>query len=95
MNLKQYLDNQISAALSQLSGLPHAQALVQHAKNPQFGDYQANGIMALAKQLGRNPRELGAEAIARTIIRAKAMVVTLDHSQSKLPSSDILKASQI
>jgi arginyl-tRNA synthetase len=77
MNLKQYLDNQISAALSQLSGLPHAQALVQHAKNAQFGDYQANGIMALAKQMGRNPRELGAEAIARLDLSAVAAKVEL------------------
>jgi arginyl-tRNA synthetase len=64
MNLKQYLDNRVSTTLQALSGKAQVQALVQQAKNAQFGDYQANGIMALAKQLGRNPRELGAEAIA-------------------------------
>jgi arginyl-tRNA synthetase len=59
MNLRQYLDSRISQALSALTGETGCQALVAPAKNPQFGDYQANGVMALAKRLGRNPRELG------------------------------------
>lgn len=65
MNLKQYLDTRISSTLREHTGLPEAQALVQLAKSAQFGAYQANGIMALAKKLGRNPRELGAEVIAK------------------------------
>ncbi|EQD36082.1 Arginyl-Trna Synthetase, partial [mine drainage metagenome] len=28
------------------------------------GDYQANGVMALAKQLGRPPREVAADVLA-------------------------------
>lgn len=59
MNLKQHLDISISQALSALTGQDACQALVAHAKSAQFGDYQANGVMALAKKLGRNPRELG------------------------------------
>jgi len=31
--------------------------------NPRFGDYQFNGAMSLAKQSGRQPREL-AQALA-------------------------------
>jgi len=34
------------------------------ATDPKFGDYQANGCMALAKTMGRNPREL-AQEVAR------------------------------
>jgi arginyl-tRNA synthetase len=34
---------------------------VRPATDPRFGDYQANGCMALAKALGRKPRELAAE----------------------------------
>jgi arginyl-tRNA synthetase len=64
MNLKQTLETALSSALDQVSGRSGCQALVAPAKNPQFGDYQANGVMALAKQLGRNPRELGAEVVA-------------------------------
>ncbi|MGA0804992.1 MAG: arginine--tRNA ligase [Pseudohongiellaceae bacterium] len=60
MNLKQHLDSRVSALLRELTGQPDAQAVVQPAKNAQFGDYQANGIMGLAKKTGRNPRELGA-----------------------------------
>jgi arginyl-tRNA synthetase len=35
-------------------------AAVRPSTDPKFGDYQANGCMALAKTLGRNPRELAA-----------------------------------
>jgi len=65
MNLRQYLDSRISQALSALTGETGCQALVAPAKNPQFGDYQANGVMALAKRLGRNPRELGNALLER------------------------------
>ena len=30
---------------------------------PQFGDYQANGIMAAAKKLGLNPREFAPKVL--------------------------------
>ncbi|MDR2212872.1 MAG: arginine--tRNA ligase [Pseudomonadales bacterium] len=65
MNLKQTLDAALSTALDRASGESGCQALVAPAKNPQFGDYQANGVMALAKRLGRNPRELGAAVVAQ------------------------------
>jgi arginyl-tRNA synthetase len=41
-------------------------AAVRAAAEPKFGDYQANGCMALAKMLGKNPRELAAE-VAREV----------------------------
>ncbi len=63
MNLKQYLETSISAVLCKISGETTCQALISYAKNPQFGDYQANGVMALAKRIGRNPRELGAAVL--------------------------------
>ncbi len=59
MNLKQHLEHRISQALAELSGQSDCVALVAHSKSPQFGDYQANGVMALARKLGKNPRELG------------------------------------
>lgn len=65
MNLKQHLDSRISALLRELTGQPDAQAVVQPSKSAQFGDYQANGIMGLAKKAGRNPRELGTEVLER------------------------------
>jgi arginyl-tRNA synthetase len=58
MNLRQYLDEKVSQALSLTSGEKHCQGLIAPAKSAQFGDYQANGVMALAKRLGRNPQSL-------------------------------------
>jgi arginyl-tRNA synthetase len=65
MNLKHILDQQISSVLSDISGRPDCQALVNHSKSAQFGDYQANGVMALAKQLKLNPRELAEQVNAK------------------------------
>ena len=39
--------------------------MVQAASRPEFGDYQANGVMAAAKRAGLNPREVAAEVINR------------------------------
>ena len=39
-------------------------AAVRPAGDPKFGDYQANGCMAAAKAVGRNPRELAREVAA-------------------------------
>ena len=37
---------------------------VRPATDPKFGDYQANGSMALAKAAGRKPRDLAQELAA-------------------------------
>src|SRR4051812_9589002 len=39
---------------------------VRPSTDPKFGDYQANGCMAIAKAAKKNPREL-AQAVASTI----------------------------
>jgi len=62
MNLRQLLAERITAALA-TCGAPDAPALVNSAKRPEFGDYQANGVMAAAKRLGKNPRELAQQVI--------------------------------
>jgi len=63
MNLREILNHKVSEALDSISGLTDCQALINHAKSPQFGHYQANGVMSLAKRLGRKPRELGEEVL--------------------------------
>ena len=50
----------LSAAVERALGSP---ALLRPCADPQFGDYQANGVMAVAKQSKQNPRAL-AEKIA-------------------------------
>ena len=39
-------------------------AIIRPCADPKFGDYQANGVMAIAKRLGQNPRALAETVIA-------------------------------
>jgi len=48
------------------AGVQSCSAIVKTATDPRFGDYQVNGIMALAKQLRTNPRKL-AEDVAKNL----------------------------
>jgi arginyl-tRNA synthetase len=66
MNLRDTLERKISDALCAASGETDCPALINYSKSLQFGDYQANGVMPLAKRLGRNPRELG-EAVLQQL----------------------------
>ena len=63
--LKRTLNDHIASELSALTGLDAVNANVITSSKREFGDYQANGVMALAKNLGRNPRELGAALLER------------------------------
>lgn len=56
MNIRQQLEERISHALA-AAGAP-GPALIHHAARPEFGDYQANGVMAAAKAARTNPRQL-------------------------------------
>jgi arginyl-tRNA synthetase len=40
-------------------------AMVKPTQDAKFGDFQANFAMPLAKQLGKNPRDLAAEVVAK------------------------------
>ncbi|MBT7371551.1 MAG: arginine--tRNA ligase [Gammaproteobacteria bacterium] len=62
MNLKKYLDQQVEDCLAS-AGSPGAPAVVKQAGKPEFGHYQANGIMGAAKKLGVNPRELALKVV--------------------------------
>ena len=59
------LEEKVSAVMSEVSGLEKCSAIVKQAGDPKFGDYQANGIMALAKQLKTNPRKLAEQVVER------------------------------
>ena len=65
MNIRHQLETRIAAAVRAVVGLPNADALVAPAGRPEFGDYQANGIMAAAKALKTNPRQLAEKVVAR------------------------------
>src|SRR4051812_34446992 len=66
MNLLHLLQQKFHAALTGLvdDPAPYA-ALVKQAQNAQFGDYQANCAMPLAKALGKKPRDVAPDIVAR------------------------------
>jgi arginyl-tRNA synthetase len=63
MNIKQILAEKVSAAMI-AAGLPEdTNPAVGLSNRPQFGDYQANGVMGAAKKLKTNPRELATKVV--------------------------------
>jgi arginyl-tRNA synthetase len=52
----------IGDAVERTLGAP---AHIKTCADPKFGDYQANGVMAIAKQRGENPRALAEKVIAQ------------------------------
>ena len=62
MKLKEQINLYIEDALSNAS-IKVENIQVTEATKPEFGDYQFNGIMPLAKTLKRNPREIAAEVV--------------------------------
>ena len=63
--LTDILEQRISQAIQTVTGQPDCPALVGLSKNPKFGDYQANGVMAAAKKIKTNPRQLAEQIIAQ------------------------------
>ena len=63
MKLKEHINTIIAQALTQAS-ISVDKVVVTEATKPEFGDYQFNGIMPLAKTLRRNPREIAQDVVA-------------------------------
>ncbi|MBM4104257.1 MAG: arginine--tRNA ligase [Planctomycetes bacterium] len=59
------LEQRISKALRQTTGLAVCPAIVRPTADGRFGDYQVNGIMPAAKQLKTNPRQLAEKVVAQ------------------------------
>ena len=64
LTIKETLEKIVTQALIKVSGVTDAKGQVIYATRPEFGDYQANGVMAVARQLRQNPRELAQKVIA-------------------------------
>lgn len=62
MSIQNLIDSRLQAALA-AAGVEDAQAILQPSSRPEFGDYQANGVMAAAKRLRQNPRELAQKVV--------------------------------
>ena len=59
------LEDRISAAMAAATGRSDCTAIVRGSTDPKFGDYQANGVMALAKKIKTNPRKLAEEVVKK------------------------------
>lgn len=71
MNVRALLEQRLSAALAD-AGITDAPAMVRFASKPEFGDYQANGVMGAAKRNKQNPRELAQLCVAKADVEGLA-----------------------
>jgi arginyl-tRNA synthetase len=64
-SIRDTLEHAVQRAIAQATGSAAPQpAIIRECADPRHGDYQANGILPLAKKLKQNPRELAA-AVAK------------------------------
>ena len=64
MNIKSILSTKVSDAMT-AAGLPEGtNPAISLSNRPNFGDYQANGVMGAAKKLKTNPRELATKVVS-------------------------------
>ncbi len=74
--LTELLDTRVSAALA-AAGCDDAPAVIAPASRPEFGDYQANGVMGAAKARRMNPRQLAQEVIGKLDLEGVASKVEI------------------
>jgi len=63
VNIQALLSDKVSQAMIAAGAPASCEPQVRQSAKAQFGDYQANGIMAVAKQLGKVPRQLAEEVL--------------------------------
>ncbi|WP_159567552.1 arginine--tRNA ligase [Budvicia diplopodorum] len=63
MNIQALLSDKITQALIAAGAPSDCEAQVRQSAKSQFGDYQANGIMSVAKKLGLPPRQLAEQVL--------------------------------
>jgi len=69
LTIRQTLERSVSEAISRVTGIAECRAQVIYASRPEFGDYQANGVMAIARQVKTNPREMAQKVVDELINR--------------------------
>ncbi len=73
-----FIEARLQAAVAAvLPGANLATVLVRPCPDAQFGDYQANALMALAKERKLNPRQLATEVLARLDVAGVCAPVTV------------------
>ncbi len=75
---KSALNDLFGTALSTVTGIKNSNANVITSSRPEFGDYQVNGVMSVAKQLKTNPREIAAKVIAEVNINEYPFIAKME-----------------
>jgi len=76
--LKHTLNQLVGEALSIVCGLPDCDANVITASKPEFGDYQSNGVMSIAKKVGTNPRQLASDVVGKITADEHPLIAKLE-----------------
>ncbi|EHM9116212.1 arginine--tRNA ligase [Salmonella enterica] len=63
MNIQALLSEKVSQAMIAAGASADCEPQVRQSAKVQFGDYQANGMMAVAKKLGMAPRQLAEQVL--------------------------------
>ncbi|EGL3646307.1 arginine--tRNA ligase [Salmonella enterica] len=63
MNIQALLSEKVSQAMISAGAPADCEPQVRQSAKVQFGDYQANGVMAVAKKLGMAPRQLAEQVL--------------------------------
>ncbi|WP_347254609.1 arginine--tRNA ligase [Leminorella grimontii] len=77
MNIQALLSEKITQAMIAAGAQENCEAHVRQSAKPQFGDYQANGIMAVAKQMGLPPRQLAERVLSHLSLSGIASTVEI------------------
>ncbi|HBM2921540.1 TPA: arginine--tRNA ligase [Klebsiella oxytoca] len=64
MNIQALLSEKVSQALIAAGASADCEPQVRQSAKVQFGDYQANGVMAVAKKMGMAPRQLAEQVLS-------------------------------
>ena len=76
--LKYTLNTLVYEALSVVSGVADCDPNVITASKPEFGDYQSNGVMSVAKKTGTNPRQLANDVVKKIVADAHPLIAKLE-----------------
>ena len=82
MNIQSILSDKIKQAMIAAGADEQCDALIRQSGKPQFGDYQANGIMAAAKKLGLNPREFAQKVLDHAALNDQNLGVSANEKQT-------------
>lgn len=77
MNIQALLSEKVSQAMIAAGAPADCEPQVRQSAKVQFGDYQANGMMAVAKKLGMAPRQLAEQVLTHLDLSSIARKVEI------------------